>query len=50
MKQDVFGSIIYDGKMINVDQEEIENLRKISLEIREKNKSLEEKVEKIFKQ
>lgn len=50
MKEDVFGTIAYEGKMINVDKENIENLKKISSDLKEKNKRLEEKAEKIFYQ
>ena len=50
MKEDVFGSIMYDGQMINVDKEEIEKLEKISKELKEKNKILEEKIDRIFNQ
>lgn len=50
MKEDKFGNIVYDGKTINLDKEDIENLKKISSELKEKNKNLEEKIEKIFKQ
>ncbi|MBR2290232.1 MAG: hypothetical protein IJ867_06575 [Clostridia bacterium] len=50
MKEDIFGSIMYNGKMVNVDTEEIEVLRNISSELKEKNKRLEETVEKIFNQ
>ena len=38
MKEDLFGNIMYDGKMINVDTEDIEKLSKISEELKEKNK------------
>lgn len=50
MKEDLFGNIVYQGKMINVDQEDIENLKKISKELKEVNKKLDEKAENIFKQ
>ncbi len=50
MKEDLFGNIMYDGKMINVDTEDIEKLSKISEELKEKNKKLEEKIENIFNQ
>lgn len=46
--KDVFGNVMYEGKMINVDKEDIENLKKISKDLKEKNKKLEEKIEKIF--
>ena len=50
MKEELFGSILYDGQMINVDQEDIENLKKIAKTLTEKNQKLEEKAENIFKQ
>ena len=50
MKDDLFGNIMYEGKMVNVDKENIENLRKISSELKEKNKRLEEKADNIFNQ
>lgn len=50
MKEDIFGSIMYDGKMINVDKEKIETLENISKELKEKNKKLEQKAENIFNQ
>ena len=50
MKQDVFGNIMYNGKMINIDKEKTENLEKILNELKEKNKVLEKKAEKIFNQ
>lgn len=50
MKDDLFGNIMYEGKMINIDNEQIEVLKKISEELYNKNIKLEEKVEKIFNQ
>lgn len=50
MKEDLFGSIMYDGKLINVDTEDIEKLKEISKDLKEKNIKLEEKLENIFKQ
>lgn len=50
MKEDVFGSIMYEGKMINIDTEDIESLEKISKALKEKNKELEQKAENIFNQ
>lgn len=50
MKEELFGSIMYNGKMINVDKENIEVLKNISNELKEKNKKLEVSVEKIFNQ
>ena len=50
MKEELFGSIMNNGKLIDIDKEDIENLKIISKELREKNKILEEKTENIFKQ
>lgn len=50
MSEEMFGSVMYNGKMINVDKEDIEVLKNISLELNEKNKKLEETAEKIFNQ
>lgn len=50
MKDERFGNVMYNGKLINVDTEKIENLKKISEEIKEKKAKLEEKEEKIFLQ
>jgi hypothetical protein len=50
MKEELFGTISYDGKMINLDKDNIEDLKKISSELKERQKNLEIKVENIFKQ
>ena len=50
MKNEVFGSIMYDGKMINLDKENIETLEKISQELKEKCDTLKNKSATIFKQ
>ena len=50
MKEETFGSIMYKGKMINIDSENIDVLKNISDELKEKNKQLEMTVEKIFNQ
>ena len=50
MKEDTFGTIMYDGKLIDIDKEDIEKLKKISKELSEKNDMLEQKAEKIFNQ
>ena len=50
MKEESFGNIIYQGRTINVDQEDIESLKEISKELKEKNKKLDEKAENVFKQ
>lgn len=50
MKQEVFGNITYEGKLVNVDKEDIEKLKEISKNLKEKNKKLEQKIDGIFKQ
>ena len=50
MKEELFGTIMYDGKMYNLDKDDIDELVKISQELKEKAQNLEEKVEKVFKQ
>jgi hypothetical protein len=50
MKKEMFGTIMYDGKMINLDSTEIEKLEKISSDLKEKCESLKKKSEVIFKQ
>lgn len=50
MNQDIFGNIMYDGKMINIDKLEIEELEKISKDLKEKCNNLKRKSESIFKQ
>jgi len=50
MSEEMFGSVMYNGKMINVDKENIEVLKNISQELKEKNKKLEETADKIFNQ
>ena len=50
MKEDKFGTIMYNGKIVDVDTEDIETLKKISKELKEKNEELEKKSEKIFNQ
>lgn len=39
MNQDVFENIMYEGKLVNLDNEEIENLQEISEKLKEKIKS-----------
>ena len=50
MNEDTFGSVMYDGKLIDLDKEDIEKIKKISKELSERNDELEKKVEKIFNQ
>ena len=50
MKEETFGNIMYNGKMINIDSENIDVLKNISGELKEKNKQLEMTMEKIFNQ
>ena len=50
MKEDVFGSIMYDGKMVNIDKEDVEKLKTISDELKKKASILNQKAESIFKQ
>ncbi len=50
MENDIFGSVMYDGKMINLDKESIENLEKISEELKIKTESLKSKMITVFKQ
>lgn len=50
MKEELFGSIMNNGKLVDIDKEDIENLKKISEELRERNKILEDKTENIFNQ
>ena len=50
MSKDVFGTVMYDGKMINLDSENIEKLEKISKELKEKCSTVVKKAEGIFNQ
>lgn len=50
MEEDKFGTVMYNGKIVNVDTEDIEILKRISKELKEKNEELEKKSEKIFNQ
>ena len=50
MREDKFGNITYEGKLVNVDTDDIEKLKFISKDLKNKNVKLEEKIEKIFKQ
>lgn len=50
MSKDTFGTIMYEGKMINLDSENIEKLEKISTELKEKCSTAIKKAEGIFNQ
>lgn len=50
MDKDVFGSIMYSGKMVNLDKENIESLEKMSQELKEKCNTLKKKANSIFNQ
>ena len=48
--EEKFGSIVYDGKMINLDSEDVENLSKISTDITKKYNTLMKKTLTVFNQ
>lgn len=50
MENDTFGSTMIDGRMVNIDKEDINTLRKYSEELKQKVNILNGKVENIFKQ
>ncbi len=50
MDKEKFGSIILDGRMINLDSENIETLEKIESNLQEKENNLKNKVITVFKQ
>ena len=50
MNKDIFGNIFYEGKIIDIDKEDINKLKEISQKLVEKNRTLEEKMDKIFYQ
>lgn len=50
MKNEKFGSIMYEGKIVNIDMSNINDLEKISKELEEKEKNLKEKIFTVFKQ
>ncbi len=50
MTEEKFGSMMYNGKMINLDTENVEMLEKISNELKLKSESIKKKAEVIFKQ
>lgn len=50
MKSEKFGSIMFDGKMIDIDRTNIEELEKIETKLKENEKNLKSKVVTIFNQ
>lgn len=48
--EEKFGNIVYEGKMINLDTEDIENLSKISSDINQKYNTLMKKTLTVFNQ
>lgn len=48
--EEKFGSIVYDGKMINLDSESIEKLENISGELNNKYNTLVKKTLTVFNQ
>ncbi len=50
MKNEKFGSIMFDGKMIDLDRADINELKKVETKLKEKENNLKDKVVTIFKQ
>lgn len=50
MKNENFGSIMYDGKIIDIDKSDIKELQKISKDLKEKSQDLNNKIITVFKQ
>lgn len=50
MKNEKFGSIVIDGKMIDLDRSKIEDLEKIEKDLEIQEKSLKQKITTVFKQ
>lgn len=50
MENEIFGSVMYNGKMINLDKENIENLEKISQDLKIECETLKAKMITVFKQ
>ena len=48
--EEKFGTIVYDGKMINLDSEDLEKLSEISGKLSEKYDSLVKKAQVVFNQ
>ena len=50
MKKESFGSIVYNGKMINLDISSISDLEKMKEDLYKKEGKLKEEINKVFKQ
>ena len=50
MKEEKFGTIFYDGKIVDLDKEDIEKLKNLSKELKDKSRALDKKAEYIFNQ
>lgn len=50
MKNEKFGSIVIDGKVIDIDKSNINDLEKIEKKLEEQEKNLKEKIVTVFKQ
>jgi len=48
MEKDVFGTIFYNGRMVDLDKEDIGTLEKISKELKVQDEELKNKVLSIF--
>ena len=48
MEKDIFGTIFFDGKLVDLDKENIENLEKMSNELKSKDEELKKKILTIF--
>lgn len=50
MKEEVFGSVMLDGKMINLDKDDLEKLQDISSKMKDKCDTLKKRTSTIFNQ
>lgn len=50
MKKEKFGSIMLDGKMINLDSSNISDLEKIESKLKEKEEEIKKKITPVFNQ
>ena len=50
MKKENFGSIMYDGKIINLETSEISDLERIQENLKQQREELKQKMEVVFKQ
>lgn len=50
MKNEKFGSIVIDGKVIDIDKSSINDLEKIEKKLEDQEKNLKEKIVTVFKQ